>query len=144
MARRACISSIVRLVYSVRLTRAVDKTWASEAVCMWAVGEFTTVIIAGAFPTIPRLIQWLRGHKDSTPAHVQPYRKASKPSCVTVGNGLADVEAGHPGRGLSSVTTAWNSYTVLGEDLGRVGQGRESETPRDVSGKGLSVLSKNG
>lgn len=80
MAGSACISSIIRLVYSVHLTEAIDKTWASEAVCMWAFAEFTAVIIAGAFPTLPRLIEWLRGHKD-TPDYVQPDQKLSKPSC---------------------------------------------------------------
>ena len=32
----ACIASIIRLVYSIRLTRAVDRTWAINPVGIWA------------------------------------------------------------------------------------------------------------
>ena len=136
MAGSACISSIIRLVYSVRLTQAIDKTW----VCMWAFAEFTTVIIAGAFPTLPRLIQWLRGHKDSS-TYVQPDQKPSKPSCV---NGLADVEAGHRGRKLNLVAATRNSYILLEENLERKGQGYTSETQQEPLGKSLSALSQDG
>ncbi|KAL8724624.1 MAG: hypothetical protein Q9181_006745 [Wetmoreana brouardii] len=53
----ACISSIVRLVYSIHLIHAADATWAINPVCMWAFAEYTTVVLAGAIPTLPRLIQ---------------------------------------------------------------------------------------
>lgn len=139
----ACISSIIRLVYSVRLTLAEDSTWAVNAVVMWAFAEFTTVILAGAFPVMPRLIQWLHGHKDS-PAYVQPYQKASKPSYVTTSNCFTDAEAGNPGRGFSLVTAIPNSYIPLEEGVGYAGPGPKAEGQQDLFGTGPSVLSKNG
>jgi len=64
----ACISSILRLVYSIRLTHTTDTTWAIDPVCMWAFAEFTTVIVAGAVPTLPRLIQFLSKRRSSVPS----------------------------------------------------------------------------
>lgn len=109
--------------------------WAVDAVLMWGFAELTTVILAGTFPTIPRLIQWLRGQKDS-PSYVQPYQKSSKPSYVTFGNDLADMEAGRPERELNFVTTTRTSYRLLEEDLERVGQRCKSEPEQDLAGNG--------
>ena len=115
----ACISSIIRLVYSVHLTQVIDKSWASEAVCMWAFAEFTTVILAGAFPTIPRLIQWLC-ERGGSPSCVQPCQKSSKPTYITFSNDLADLEDGHPGTGMQLAMSTPKSYIPFEEDLGRV------------------------
>lgn len=139
----ACISSIIRLVYSVRLHLSKDPTWAIDPVCMWGFAEFTTVILAGAFPTIPRLIQWLREHRDS-PSYVQPLQKPAKPSHVTISNGLADVEAGAAWRGTSSVTARRDSYIVLEEGAGWTGQGSKAEGREDLFVKGPYVPPKSG
>ncbi|KUI57687.1 hypothetical protein VP1G_05001 [Cytospora mali] len=56
----ACIASIVRLVYSVRLTQTTDRTWAIDPVGIWAFVEFTTVILSGCFPILPRFLQFVR------------------------------------------------------------------------------------
>ncbi|KAF2256019.1 hypothetical protein BU26DRAFT_402691, partial [Trematosphaeria pertusa] len=56
----ACISSIIRLVYSVNLTHTHDITWAIAPVGMWALAEFTTVILVACFPVFPRLLQFFR------------------------------------------------------------------------------------
>ncbi|KAI0854722.1 hypothetical protein F4860DRAFT_522522 [Xylaria cubensis] len=53
----ANITSIVRLYYSVKLTRTIDVTWAIVPVASWALGEFTTVILVACFPYFPRLFQ---------------------------------------------------------------------------------------
>ncbi|KAF6236025.1 hypothetical protein HO173_005653 [Letharia columbiana] len=139
----ACISSIIRLVYSVHLTLATDRTRAMEPVFMWAFAEFTTVILAGAIPTTPRLIQWLRGHKDSPP-YVQAYQKPSKPSYVTISNGLADVEAEYPGRGMNIVKATRKSYIPLEKDVGRMSWEYEAEAEQDIFGKGPSAQQKSG
>ena len=110
---------------------------------MWGFAEITTVILAGAFPTIPRLIEWLRGHKD-TPNYVQPDQKLSKPSYVTISNDLADVEAGHRRRELNWVAATRNSYILLEEDLERKEQGYKPETQQEPLGKSLSALSQDG
>lgn len=116
----ACISSIVRLVYSVRMTRTHDTTWVVDAVLMWGFAEFTTVILAGALPTIPRLIQWLRERKGSPP-YAQSYQNSPKPAHTIFGDDLAELEVVKPGRGMQfATTTTRKSYIPLEEDLGRV------------------------
>lgn len=51
----ANIASIIRLYYSVELTRTHDLTWAIEPVACWALAEFTTVILVACAPFFPRL-----------------------------------------------------------------------------------------
>ncbi|KAI1733402.1 hypothetical protein F4680DRAFT_464042 [Xylaria scruposa] len=53
----ANVTSIVRLYYSIALTRTTDVTWAIVPVASWALGEFTTVILVACFPYFPRLLQ---------------------------------------------------------------------------------------
>ncbi|TRX87848.1 hypothetical protein FHL15_011266 [Xylaria flabelliformis] len=53
----ANVTSIIRLYYSVKLTRTIDITWAIVPVASWALGEFTTVILVACFPYFPRLFQ---------------------------------------------------------------------------------------
>lgn len=101
------------------MTLANDMSWAIDPVLMWGFAEFTTIILAGAFPTIPRLIQWLRERKDS-PIYVQPYQKSSKPTYITFSNDMADLEDGDPGRSMQLATSTRKSYIPLEEDLGRV------------------------
>lgn len=138
----ACITSIMRLVYSVHL--ALTKgTNGIDSVLMWAFAEITTVILAGAFPTIPRLMQWLRGHTDS-PSYVQPRQKTLKPSYVTISNGMADVEAGAAWRGTSLVTAKRDSSIPLEQAAGWTGQGSNAKGKPDFFGKGLSVPPKCG
>ena len=108
---------------------------------MWGFAEFTTVILAGAFPTIPRLIQWLREHNRSPP-YLQLSQKPSKPSYLAIGNDLADVEAAHRVRRMEMETR--KNYIALKEDMEQVAQGCETETRQDLSGKGLSALSNDG
>jgi hypothetical protein len=75
--RSACIASIVRLIYSIRLTQTEDITWAIAPVGMWAsvfeqakmsssntynrLAEFATVILVGCFPVLPRCWKHFRG-----------------------------------------------------------------------------------
>ncbi|RYC64322.1 hypothetical protein CHU98_g1884 [Xylaria longipes] len=65
----ATITSIVRLYYSIELTRTNDITWAIVPVASWALGEFTTVILVACFPYFPRLYQYL-SHKRHKPGYV--------------------------------------------------------------------------
>ncbi|KAF2011092.1 hypothetical protein BU24DRAFT_427301 [Aaosphaeria arxii CBS 175.79] len=67
----ACIASILRLYYSVKLSQTHDITWAIAPVGMWSLAEFATVIIVGCFPPLPRLWKFLRGHdKPISGAHM--------------------------------------------------------------------------
>lgn len=102
---------------------------------MWAFAEFTTVILAGAFPTMPRLIQWLREHNNSVP-YKQPHQKPSKPSYI-----IADVEAAHLGKRTNLVGATRESYILLEEDVGLVRWESRSEIQQGQLGKGLSVPS---
>lgn len=86
---------------------------------MWGFAEFTTVILAGALPTIPRLIQWLREPEGSL-SHVQSYQSFPRPAHIVFNDDLADSEAGNPGRGMHFATTTRKSYIALEEDLGQV------------------------
>lgn len=56
----AVVSSIMRLVYSIKLTETDDFFWAVYPVAMWAAAELATVIIAATFPTMPRLWTFVR------------------------------------------------------------------------------------
>ena len=86
-----------------QLAKVADRAWAVIPVMLWSSAEITTVILAGALPTIPRLIQWLRGQNDSSPS-AETYQRPSKPSYVMITQGFADVEAAHLGRRMNSVT----------------------------------------
>ncbi|KAF3764060.1 hypothetical protein M406DRAFT_356413 [Cryphonectria parasitica EP155] len=65
----ACVASIVRLVYSIQLTQTADETWAIDPVGIWAFVEFTTVILSGCFPILPRFIQFIRYGRAGAPLH---------------------------------------------------------------------------
>ncbi|KAF2680052.1 hypothetical protein K458DRAFT_312873 [Lentithecium fluviatile CBS 122367] len=58
----ACASSIIRMVYSIKLFKTNDLTWALSPVGIWGTVEITTVILVAAFPTFPRLFKFLRTH----------------------------------------------------------------------------------
>ncbi|KAI0532163.1 hypothetical protein GGR58DRAFT_192342 [Xylaria digitata] len=61
----ANVTSIVRLYYSVELTRTIDVTWAIIPVAGWALGEFTSVIVVACCPHSPRLTKHLFGRDES-------------------------------------------------------------------------------
>ena len=52
------------MIYSIRAFHDTDAIWAGVPVALWAFAECTTVILAGAIPTIPRLI---KSFSDSRP-----------------------------------------------------------------------------
>lgn len=52
MPASACISSIMRIVTSVQVTRTKDITWGILPEGLWALGEISSGIIAGCLPTL--------------------------------------------------------------------------------------------
>ncbi|KAI1747022.1 hypothetical protein F4782DRAFT_522775 [Xylaria castorea] len=64
----ANVTSIVRLYYSVELTRTIDVTWAIIPVAGWALGEFTSVIVVACCPHFPRLAKHLF-RRDENPVY---------------------------------------------------------------------------
>lgn len=104
---------------------------------MWAFAEFTTVILAGAFPTMPRLTQWLREHNDSVP-YKQSHQNPSKPSYVTTTGALADAEAAYLGKRTNLAGPTRESYISLEEDVGLVRSESESEMQQEQLRKGSS------
>ncbi|KAL2043854.1 hypothetical protein N7G274_003374 [Stereocaulon virgatum] len=57
----ACVSSIIRLVYSVKMSHEVDTTYIIGKVAMWSCAEVTTVILAGSLPVLPKFFQLVLG-----------------------------------------------------------------------------------
>ncbi|KAF1956305.1 hypothetical protein CC80DRAFT_593772 [Byssothecium circinans] len=69
----ACISSIIRLYYSVKLTTTHDIMWAIAPVGILA--EFATVMLVACIPTFPRLVRYFVNGKED--AH---YAYSAEPS----------------------------------------------------------------
>ena len=127
IARRACSSSIIRLVYSVRLTQTDAVTYAVSPVGLWAyvlplyfvspsqiyvpgryieaynkactsLAEFTTVILAECFPIIPKFLQLLQGSNKNS-AYKNSRQIYSKPFIVK-GSSLAQMKPTPPRHGV--------------------------------------------
>ncbi|KAI0012741.1 hypothetical protein F4779DRAFT_530875 [Xylariaceae sp. FL0662B] len=56
----ALIANILRLYYSIELTRTEDLSFAIEPVAIWAHTEFTAVFLVACFPLFPRLVRHFR------------------------------------------------------------------------------------
>ena len=64
----ACISSLLRLYYSVQLIRATDVTYEDASLSWSASLEGASAILVASFPVMPRLYQFFRGDKTRTAA----------------------------------------------------------------------------
>ena len=136
------------LVYRVRLTLTSDVTYAIDAVGMWAyvtpsisrssreltrpsrTTEFTTVMLASAFPTMPRLLQWIRD-RNKSPSQLQAHQRPSRPSYPEHST-RSDVEAGGPWDGSGSRTAILSdNYIRLEEQSREVGQNSQSPLQRE-------------
>ena len=105
----ACVASIIRLIYTIRLTKTTDSSYVIGQVAMWAIAEFSTVSLAGTFPTLPRLIQWFMGHKNHPNSYPQPHSYPSRTN-------RSDIEAGTPWRGHKGTETT-DSYIPLDDKV---------------------------
>ena len=56
----ACITSVVRLYYSIKLTRSVDVAYRVTFIGYWTIAEVAMGIICSCLPIMPKLIQHLR------------------------------------------------------------------------------------
>ncbi|RCI14267.1 hypothetical protein L249_6157 [Ophiocordyceps polyrhachis-furcata BCC 54312] len=72
-----CVSSILRLYYSILLMLTDDFTWALYPVGVWAVAEIATVILACCFPVFPRFFHHLRHGEASKVTLGRSYRESS-------------------------------------------------------------------
>ncbi|KAI9842248.1 MAG: hypothetical protein M1837_007393 [Sclerophora amabilis] len=68
----ACISSIMRLVESVRFSKTLDKTYASIPLGLWTIAEIGSGIICGCLPVVPRFYRHFV-HKVSTQQNSDRY-----------------------------------------------------------------------
>ncbi|MCJ1242663.1 hypothetical protein MMC14_010672 [Varicellaria rhodocarpa] len=55
----ACISSILRLVYTVILLNTADTTYVILQIGLWTLAEITSVIICGTLPVLSKLLKFL-------------------------------------------------------------------------------------
>ena len=55
----ACISSILRLIYTVKLSHTQDVSYAIAPVGIWGQAEYATVILCACFPTFPRFFRFI-------------------------------------------------------------------------------------
>ncbi|GAD97239.1 hypothetical protein AOR_1_1448144 [Paecilomyces variotii No. 5] len=60
------VASILRLIYTIRLTQTEDFTWAIMPVGLWAIAEVTSVILTGAIPLLPGFVKFIRNGQDSS------------------------------------------------------------------------------
>ncbi|PSN75420.1 hypothetical protein BS50DRAFT_671580 [Corynespora cassiicola Philippines] len=72
----ACIASLMRLIYTIRLTESKDVTYWTVPAGLWAHAEITTVIICACFPTFPCFIAFLRGENPHTNTHTYDSSKS--------------------------------------------------------------------
>ena len=66
IAYSACISSILRLIYTVKLSHTQDVSYAIAPVGMWAQAEYATVILCACFPTFPRFFRFITKRDNPT------------------------------------------------------------------------------
>ncbi|KAI1824131.1 hypothetical protein F4861DRAFT_507412 [Xylaria intraflava] len=115
-------TSIVRLYFSIQLTRTTDISWAIIPVASWALGEFTGVILVACFPYFPRLYQHFR-------------RTGQKPGYIISNDGTGG--GSRAARQTGNKSTHWkldDSFTGLrGEDSGNEDSGNE------ISGQGIRL-----
>ena len=63
IANRACVSSILRLYYSVQLLSIADVTYNITYLFWTATLEGTSAILVASFPVMPRLYQYIRNDR---------------------------------------------------------------------------------
>lgn len=94
--------------------------------------EFTTVILASAFPTMPRLLQWLR-NKNNPASQSRSYQQRPKPSYLEPST-RSNVEAGGPWDGSGSTAAILTDDYIRLEEQPRVdGLDPDFELQRDRS-----------
>lgn len=59
------LSSIMRTVYTARFIKSTDPTYAVVPIAYWCAAELAGVILAAAFPTMPRFYQFVTGRDGS-------------------------------------------------------------------------------
>ena len=89
------------------------------------IAEITTVILASAFPTIPRLLQWLQGKDGSISRSHSSYRQPSRPLNLGHSTG-SNIEAGTPWDGSGSTPAIPTDNYIRLEEQASV------ETPASV------------
>ena len=99
----ACVSSLLRLIYSVVIVGTADLTYYEVGLCWTSALETISAILVACFPVMPRLYRFLRGER---PAAGHSSRRPSyRPTAFSVGSvgrgGLrkksADMLAGRQG-----------------------------------------------
>jgi len=79
--------------------------------------EFTTVILTSAFPTMPRLLQWLRSRNDAA-SQPRSYQQPSKPMYLDY-NTRSNAEAGASWNGSGSKAAMFSDNYILLEERAR-------------------------
>lgn len=104
----ACISSICRLVYSVKNLLTLDKLYTFQEFGMWSIAEVTTLILCGCLPVLPRLRQVFK-HKTSYASSSGPTSKMDRAQ--------RDGSKSNPSNPSQSSTTTWvnSEYVPLSE-----------------------------
>ncbi|ORY19191.1 hypothetical protein BCR34DRAFT_207628 [Clohesyomyces aquaticus] len=132
------VSSIFRLIYSVRLARSNDVTWELAPVGMWALAECETVIMVACFPTFPRLFKYLLGEDKNTSKHSYPTEQKSNNDrnsapLRALGNSPYQWQ-------ITTGTTSVGSYYPFEERARR--EGIASETKPELDPSVVHVLSQ--
>lgn len=82
-----CVSSILRLYYSIRLSLTDDFTWGIYPVGVWALAELATVILVCCFPVFPRFFHHFR--KPAERSEEESSRKSGRAnSCGHLNRGV--------------------------------------------------------
>ena len=78
MVSSACISSCLRLYYSIQLIYAADMTFEVVNLAWTACLECAAAILVASFPVMPRLYRFIRGEKATAPSVYAPHGAANE------------------------------------------------------------------
>ena len=77
---RACISSFLRLYYSIQLFKTVDVTFHIADLFWSAILEGASAILVASFPVLPKLYQFIRGKSSAGRSSRPSYQATTDPS----------------------------------------------------------------
>ena len=63
----ACVTSVIRLYYAIRLSQTQDVTYYDVKMGLWTYAEFATCIICGCLPVLPKFFQTARDKLSTLP-----------------------------------------------------------------------------
>ncbi|CAD6592815.1 MAG: hypothetical protein ASARMPRED_006731 [Alectoria sarmentosa] len=130
----AFVSSICRLIYSIRTFSNPDVSYLAAQTALWGLAEVATIILCTCFPIMPRCLALLKDHYSTYNSKFNssppPIDKTRHLKITKVGN--AQSSMGISNSGTQEEDAAWQKslYEHLGED--GIEDGERKDVVRDM------------